>query len=212
MGYLCATCGGVGGLFESSHAHSDKDSCIAELKASNAKLRAEVERLTKEDREVVWMEQIADLQKSLSEVVKERDAALLQVSEARKAFEEIYKNEGPGLDGSSENASGRIARLALERLTEKQKGDHCYEAPGCSIPYHPCLCGCDGCKPTEKPKADTEVERVCVVCELAKPLNVSLLCSGCYEIMVAKKRKCGCSCHPTNSQDQQCGACNGNHD
>lgn len=39
MGYLCATCGGVGGLFESSHAHSDKDSCIAELKAEKAKLK-----------------------------------------------------------------------------------------------------------------------------------------------------------------------------
>lgn len=38
MGYLCATCGGVGGLFETSHAHSDKDSCIAELKAEKAKV------------------------------------------------------------------------------------------------------------------------------------------------------------------------------
>lgn len=39
------------------------------------------------------------------------------------ALQQIYKNEGPGLDGSPENASGRIARLALEteRVTEKRK-------------------------------------------------------------------------------------------
>lgn len=34
----------------------------------------------------------------------------------KKALEEIRTNEGPGLDGSSENASGRIARLVLEGL------------------------------------------------------------------------------------------------
>jgi hypothetical protein len=33
MGYLCATCGGLGGLFETSHAHSDKASCISELRS-----------------------------------------------------------------------------------------------------------------------------------------------------------------------------------
>lgn len=43
MGYLCATCGGFCGVFKTSHAHSDKDSCISQLKAENAKLRAEVE-------------------------------------------------------------------------------------------------------------------------------------------------------------------------
>ncbi|MCJ7653035.1 MAG: hypothetical protein MUO75_04975 [Actinobacteria bacterium] len=38
----------------------------------------------------------------------------LQVGELQNALKEIYKREWPGLDGSSENASGKIARLALD--------------------------------------------------------------------------------------------------
>lgn len=38
----------------------------------------------------------------------------LQNDELRNALEEIRKLEGPGLDGSSENRSGKIARLALD--------------------------------------------------------------------------------------------------
>jgi len=34
--------------------------------------------------------------------------------------------------------------------------------------------------------------------------------SGC-KVHNAEKRKCDCSCHPPNSQEQQCGACSGNH-
>lgn len=61
--------------------------------------------------------QIDALKKMASEDLKwaiERNAMLIV------ALQQIYKNEGPGLDGSSENASGRIARLALEakRVTE----------------------------------------------------------------------------------------------
>ena len=43
------------------------------------------------------------------------------------ALQQIYKLEGPGLDGSSENGSGRIARLALEaeRVTEKPVDEVC---------------------------------------------------------------------------------------
>ena len=40
--------------------------------------------------------------------------ATLQNDELRNALEEIRKLEGPGLDGSSENRSGKIARLALD--------------------------------------------------------------------------------------------------
>ena len=40
----------------------------------------------------------------------------------------------------------------------------------------------------EKPDDASSDDR-CVVCELAKPLKVSLLCSGCYEIMVAGAKK-----------------------
>lgn len=39
----------------------------------------------------------------------------------QKALKEIYELEGPGLDGSSENASGRIARLALEGASEARQ-------------------------------------------------------------------------------------------
>lgn len=46
--------------------------------------------------------------------------AVLQVEEYRKALEEIYKHEGPGLDGSPENVSGRIARLALVGTAQKR--------------------------------------------------------------------------------------------
>lgn len=39
MGYLCSRCGGVGGVFESSHLHSDMESCLSELKAEKHKLK-----------------------------------------------------------------------------------------------------------------------------------------------------------------------------
>lgn len=60
MGYLCATCGGVGGLFKTSHAHSDKDSCIAELKAERAKLRADLEAVKAAEGIAVEQHNLAD--------------------------------------------------------------------------------------------------------------------------------------------------------
>lgn len=47
-------------------------------------------------------------------LLREYKAMKLQNDELRNALEEIRKLEGPGLDGSSENRSGKIARLALE--------------------------------------------------------------------------------------------------
>jgi hypothetical protein len=52
---------------------------------------------------------------ALEEAIKTKE----ERDRLRKALEEIYKNEGPGLDGSSENASGKIARLALEGTSER---------------------------------------------------------------------------------------------
>lgn len=64
--------------------------------------------------------------------------------------------------------------------------------------------------PAQKPNDASSDER-CVVCEFAKPLKVSLLCSGCYEIMVAgaKKRKCAaCGRGPIQVDAAQlCGDC-----
>lgn len=45
---------------------------------------------------------------------------MLVFEEWKKALEEIYRLEGPGLDGSPENASGSIARIALERFAQKR--------------------------------------------------------------------------------------------
>lgn len=42
------------------------------------------------------------------------EALEIQNAELRNALQEICKLEGPGLDGSCENRSGKIARLALE--------------------------------------------------------------------------------------------------
>jgi len=77
------------------------------------------------------------------------DHANLQVRELRNALEQIYKNEGPGLDGSSENASGRIARLALEGPALKSNADPCIddqhrgtECKCCHMIYHCCSHHC----------------------------------------------------------------------
>jgi hypothetical protein len=65
-----------------------------------------------------------------SESKEEMDKLKLQNEEYRKTLKEIYENEGPGLDGSSENASGRIARLALEGRSEKR------ECSVCDVPVY----------------------------------------------------------------------------
>lgn len=49
-----------------------------------------------------------------SKVLQDMEKMILTIDHWRIVLEEIYKNEGPGLDGSSENASGRLARKALE--------------------------------------------------------------------------------------------------
>lgn len=121
---------------------------ISVLQGENAKLRAVNDRL-----QIDFIEQR-----------KKTEAVELQVSEAVKAFEEIYKHEGPGLDGSSENASGKIARLAIEKLAVKRNDEikgikadgtgttedrcrRCYPNPGIAMScagLHGCYCGCHG--------------------------------------------------------------------
>lgn len=83
-------------------------------------LPAKAENLLKGGTSCAAQNLIIEHVKVKDRIWKELDAANRLVGELRKALEEIYKNEGPGLDGSSENASGRIARLALEGKTEKR--------------------------------------------------------------------------------------------
>ena len=45
MGYLCSRCGGIGGLFKTSHIHSDMESCIAELHAKNEELQNKLRKV-----------------------------------------------------------------------------------------------------------------------------------------------------------------------
>lgn len=105
MGYLCATCGGVGGLFETSHAHSDKDSCITEVKAANAKLRAELDSI-----------KCIDTARLIAKAVEERDSALLQVEEARKAWAVVKDWVGCDDRGAPEAEREISAQVeALER-------------------------------------------------------------------------------------------------
>ena len=54
---------------------------------------------------------------------------------------------------------------------------------------------------TLKPKSDCRPD-----CRLCKDAEYGHGCS-CH----TEKRKCECACHPTNSQEQRCGVCNGNH-
>lgn len=49
-----------------------------------------------------------------NQILHDLEVAILTVEKYRAALEEIREREGPGLDGSSENASGRAARIALE--------------------------------------------------------------------------------------------------
>lgn len=88
MGYLCAACGGVGGLFSTSHAHSDKDSCISELKAENAKLRATKDAANLQNRrlkESIW--------KHLH-IKHERTICALSVGTPERCCEIIMKDAG----------------------------------------------------------------------------------------------------------------------
>lgn len=133
---ICEKCG---------HEREAGFHCSPCLSAENAKLRVELS------------EAHACLGRETRRLIQERDAALLQLREEgehharwqalcehymlvfeewKKALEEIYKLEGPGLDGSPENASGSIARIALERFAQKRKD----EAP------HAVRCECPECK------------------------------------------------------------------
>jgi hypothetical protein len=102
-------------------------------------------------------------------LIEQRDRALLQNDELRNALEEIRKLEGPGLDGSSENRSGKIARLALE-------GHH----GNCDLfdPFgrdKPC-----NCQQSQKPKC--EHKRVVVNTFYNEAVSVSARkCADCGE-------------------------------
>lgn len=56
----------------------------------------------------------------------------------------VDTGHGPILEIPYEVAAG--VRGAMVNTSSKRKAaSHCYEAPGCSVPHHPCLCGCEGC-------------------------------------------------------------------
>lgn len=59
MGYCCSRCGGLGGLFKSSHLHSDPDSCFAELAEEKKRL----------------LLQVGELQKDKEALIEQRDKA-----------------------------------------------------------------------------------------------------------------------------------------
>jgi len=49
-----------------------------------------------------------------NKIIQDLETSILTVEKYRIALEQIYEREGPGLDGSSENESGKIARIALQ--------------------------------------------------------------------------------------------------
>lgn len=49
-----------------------------------------------------------------NKILQDMERMILTLEHWRYALEDICKREGPGLDGSPENASGLIARKALE--------------------------------------------------------------------------------------------------
>lgn len=149
-------------------------SLAPDLVAENANLRAEVERMTKMGPGHTCWATMDTAQKEA--LIEQRDKAYrelyamkLQNDELRNALEEIRKLEGPGLDGSSENRSGKIARLALE-------GHH----GNCDLfdPFgrdKPC-----NCQQSQKPKC--EHKRVVVNTFYNEAVSVSARkCADCGE-------------------------------
>jgi len=97
----------------------------AEIRA----LKAEVEFLSKNRAENMSLRlDLTHWQKEYAAAQAKRESADLQNGVMRKALEDIAKREGPGLDGSSENATGRKARLALE-------GKYETSCPKCAYSY-----------------------------------------------------------------------------
>jgi hypothetical protein len=121
-------------------ARSALECKVHELKGQNGELREALENMTGLFGEAVTRHQMGKAYSDLHrEAVKSAKDALakyaekqsseasevqalrLQNEQYRIALKEIYQREGPGLDGSSENASGRAARLALEGGIQKRK-------------------------------------------------------------------------------------------
>ena len=121
-------------------------------------------------------QEIDRLRQTLEKEVLEHDASLdeicklkdkidgmeLQNGVMRKALKDIAKREGAGLDGSSENATGRKARLALE-------GKYETPCPTCGYSYWMGSC-CTHCGFVENRK-DLEDRTICY-----KPLGNSETC------------------------------------
>lgn len=55
----------------------------------------------------------------LDKLVRDRQQLQADHDRYKVALEEVYKLEGPGLDGSPESESGRIVRLALNPKTDQ---------------------------------------------------------------------------------------------
>lgn len=137
MGYLCATCGGVGGVFATNHAHSDKDSCIAGLKAENAKLRANVEH---------WQKVAEDVNAVLTKKAEELAQSELQVRD----YQNVVSLAVVDLDvaqqfGVTSNRVESAIRMLREVLTTagKQRCELCHGPgrPEC-VGSSGCYCGC----------------------------------------------------------------------
>lgn len=120
------------------------------------------------------------------------------------ALQQIYKLEGPGLDGSSENGSWRIARLALEaeRVTEKpvegpsmtDSASNACPVPNCS--QHP--------GEAEKRVDVTGLPTMNfhpMTCGKCGRIIRTDLCTECTDQM------CRCSCHLHASGGAACGCC-----
>lgn len=154
MGYLCATCGGVGGLFKTSHAHSDKDSCIVELRA---KLDATMEReahFIAEKASLVL--QIRDLRAGCDAMRQALQGFFLQHDPRLPQYERIslaLDKMMAGLDGVEKRKCGLTKPLgngetcalevghigpcdhALKRVEPSQKCSNCGEAKEDVLPY-----------------------------------------------------------------------------
>lgn len=120
MGYCCSRCGGLGGLFESSHLHSDPNSCFAELVEEKKRLLFQIEQMKKSESDLLTKK--FDLE---TEVTSMANRATTVEQLYRELMDASYEMT-LCVDDSEVGTRGRKAKYALLALVSKGVASYGY--------------------------------------------------------------------------------------